>query len=75
MSENALIELEKACDQIEGNPELFDQTIQAVRDALRAGLKVVFLTGAFALLLALLFILTIPEVSMDVEVKDKNPGG
>jgi MFS family permease len=75
MSENALAELEKACDRIEGkNTELFDQTVEAIRSALRSGLKIVFMTGAFALLIALLFIITIPEVSMDEEVEDKNQG-
>jgi MFS family permease len=75
MDKSALAELEKVCDQIEdNNPELFDQTIQAVRGALQSGLKVVFLLGAIALLVALLIILTIPEVSIEEEVEDKNPG-
>ena len=38
---------------------------------LEAGLKLVFLVGAVAMVVSLLMILTIPEVSMDEEVKDK----
>jgi MFS family permease len=38
---------------------------------LEAGLKLVFLVGAVAMSIALLMIVTIPEVSMDVEVADK----
>ena len=38
---------------------------------LEAGLKLVFLVGAIAMVVSLLLIITIPEVSMDVEVADK----
>lgn len=38
---------------------------------LEEGLKLVFLVGAIAMTIAFLLILTIPEVSMDVEVVDK----
>jgi MFS family permease len=38
---------------------------------LEAGLKLVFLVGAVAMAVSLLMILTIPKVSMDEEVKDK----
>ena len=75
MSETALAELKSAFNRIEDkNPMLFDQTVQAIRSALQSGLKVLYLIGSVALLIALLLILTIPEVSMDAEVKDKNPG-
>jgi len=40
---------------------------------LEAGLKLVFLVGAVTMAIALLMIVTIPEVSMDVEVADKKP--
>lgn len=51
--------------------ELFDRTFHAIRSALRSGLKVVFLIGAITMLIGFLIIITIPEVSMDVEVQDK----
>ena len=38
------------------------------RGALQSGLKAVFLTGAIALLIALLIIITIPEVSIEEDV-------
>ena len=75
MSKKAVEELKSTFSRIEDKkPMLFDETIQAVRSALQSGLKVLFLIGSIALLIALLFIITIPEVSMDEEVQDKNPG-
>jgi len=72
MSTEAFAELKSAFLQVEDKkPELFDQTVQAIRSALHSGLKVLFSIGAVALLMSLLFILTIPEVSMDAEVRDK----
>jgi hypothetical protein len=52
-------------------PALLEETVQAIRSALEAGLKTVFVIGAVAMLISFLLILTIPEVSMDVEVRDK----
>ena len=73
MSQDAMTELRDTFNKIEGQgPALFDQTIQAIRSALQSGLRILFLVGSIALLLAFLLILTIPEVSMDVEVQDKN---
>lgn len=75
MSKDAMMELENAFHRIEDEkPMLFEQTVQSIRSALQSGLKILFLIGAIALLIALLFIVTIPEVSMDAEVRDKNPG-
>jgi MFS family permease len=75
MSKKAVEELKSTFSRIEDKkPMLFEQTVQAVRTALQSGLKVLFLIGSIALLIALLFIITIPEVSMDEEVQDKNPG-
>lgn len=48
---------------------LFEQTVQAVRSALDAGLHVVFLIGAITMLASFLLILTIPEISLDEEVQ------
>lgn len=38
---------------------------------LEAGLKLIFLVGAIGMVVSLLMVITIPEVSMDVEVADK----
>jgi MFS family permease len=50
---------------------LFRQSVTAIRGALEASLKTVFLIGAIAMLVSFLLILTIPEVSLDVEAVDK----
>jgi hypothetical protein len=41
---------------------LFQQTFDAVRDAMESGLRKVFLIGAITALLSFLLILTIPEI-------------
>jgi hypothetical protein len=38
---------------------------------LEAGLKTIFLIGAIAMLVSFLLVVTIPEISMDAEVRDK----
>jgi MFS family permease len=74
MSNDAMKELQNTFNKIEGQgPELFNQTVQAIRSSLQSGLRVSFLVGSAALFLAFLLILTIPEISMDVEVQDKKP--
>ena len=49
---------------------LFPKTVQALRASLQSRLNIVFLIGAGTMLLAFLLILAIPEISIDVEVKD-----
>jgi MFS family permease len=50
---------------------LFEETVQAIRDALEAGLKTIFLIGAVTMLVSFLLVIAIPEISMDAEVRDK----
>jgi MFS family permease len=52
-------------------PALFQQTVQAIRKSMEAGLRMVFLVAAGTMLLSFLFILTLPEISMDAEVEDR----
>ena len=52
-------------------PELFKQTVEAIRTSMQAGLRSVFLLGAITMLMAFLLILTVPEISMDAIVEDK----
>lgn len=52
-------------------PALFQQTIQAIRTSMEAGLRSVFWVGAITMLLSFLLISTIPEISMDTEAPDK----
>ena len=70
MNDGAMARLE---DALRADEHLYTRTVQAIRSALRSGLKTVFLIGAIAMLMAFLFIITIPEVSMDAEVQDKRP--
>jgi MFS family permease len=66
MSKEAMDELKDAFGENEGlNTVFFDETVQAVRDSLQAGLKILFLMGAVALFIAFLFIITIPEVPIE----------
>jgi hypothetical protein len=51
--------------------ELFSVSVKAIRDSLEAGLKTIFLIAAVTTLASFLLILTIPEVSIEAEVKDK----
>ena len=75
MDENAKTELKNAFNRVEGGTSLlYDKTAEAIRNALQSSLRLVFLIGAVAMLIATLFIATIPEVSMDTEVQDKKTG-
>jgi hypothetical protein len=50
---------------------LFRQTVEAIRTSMEASLRIVFLLGAVTMLISFLLIITIPEVSMDAVVEDK----
>lgn len=50
---------------------LFRETVEAIRTSMEAGLRSIFLLGAITMLTSFLFILTVPEVSMDAVVEDK----
>jgi MFS family permease len=72
LSPNAMKALEAAFAK-EGSEGrvLLEQTVQAIRTSMEAGLRIVFLLGAITMLVSFLLILTIPEVSMDAVVEDK----
>jgi MFS family permease len=72
LSPQAMTSLREALAGIgDRGPALFDETVQAIRGALEASLKTVFVIGAVTMLISFLLIITIPEVSMDVEVQDR----
>ncbi len=71
LSPDAMSALQTTFNSYDQGPALFDQTVVAIRSALESSLKTVFLVGAVTMLISFLMILTIPEVSMDVEVLDK----
>jgi hypothetical protein len=52
-------------------PEVFDQTVSAIRTSMESSLRFVFIIGAVCMLLAFLIICTIREISIDAKVEDK----
>jgi MFS family permease len=71
LSQPAMDALEKAFQEFgDRGPALFEATVQAIRNSLEAGLKMVFLIGAVTVLFSFLLIFAIPEVPIDVEVED-----
>jgi MFS family permease len=72
LSNPAMIKLEKSFAQFgDRGPALFEKTVAAIRGSLEAGLKLVFWIGALTVLFSFLLILTIPEISIETEAKDK----
>jgi len=72
LSKDAMSALRKDLEAVEGpKTALLDKTVQAIRDSLEACLNTIFIIGAVAMLFSFLLILTIPEVSMDIEPEDK----
>jgi MFS family permease len=69
LSQPAMAGLRKTLDN---RPEVLDQTVSAIRTSFESSLRFVFIIGAICMVLTLLVICTIPEVSMDAQVKDKN---
>lgn len=48
-----------------GSPQLFEQTVDAIRSSSEAGLKTTFLIAGLTMFLAFILILTIPVIPMD----------
>jgi hypothetical protein len=72
LSKPAMAALEDTFNRMEGGgQDLFRQTVQAIRISMESGLRRVFWINAIAMLLAFLLIITVPEVSLDVEPQDK----
>ena len=68
----AMEALERTFDKAGSDgPMHFRQTVQAIRTSMEFSLRMVFAVGAGTMFLAFLLVLFIPEVSIDVEVKDK----
>jgi MFS family permease len=73
LSEKALADLEGAFKKMGGDGEmLFQQTVQAIRTSMQAGLKTVFWISALTMLIAFLIISTRPEISLDPAGQDPN---
>jgi MFS family permease len=50
---------------------LFEQTVQAIRTSMEAGLRAVFIIGAATMLLAFILVVTIPEIPMEDRIEEK----
>lgn len=71
LSESAMAALKETLNRKSSNGEvLLKQTVSAIRTSMEAGLRVIFIIGAVAMLLTFLTICTIPEISIDTPVAD-----
>jgi MFS family permease len=68
LSQPAMAALRKTLNK---KPEVFDQTVSAIRTSMEYSLRFVFIIGAVCMLLAFLIICTIREISIDAKVEDK----
>jgi hypothetical protein len=50
---------------------ILNQTVSAIRLSMEAGLRIIFIIGAAAMLLTFLVICTIPEISLEAEAEDR----
>jgi len=68
----AMESLDRAINEAgENQPDLFEKTIQSLRNSLKISLRTVFLINAVCTLISFLLILTIPEIPIDVVTPDK----
>jgi MFS family permease len=66
LSDTAMASLRNTLTKKSPNGEvLLAQTVSAIRSSMEAGLRLIFLIGAIAMLLTFLTIYTIPEISID----------
>jgi MFS family permease len=54
----------------DGGKALFQQTVQAIRSSMQAGLKMVFIISAITMLISFFVILTLPEISLGIDSQD-----
>jgi MFS family permease len=71
LSQPAMLQLEKTIKEKSPDGErLFQQTVDAIRDSMEAGLRMVFWIGAITMLLAFLIISTVPRSSVSAEEQE-----
>jgi MFS family permease len=75
LSPQAMTSLKESFDQMGASPQLFDQTIIAIRSALENSLRTIYIIGAVGMLISFLLITTIPEIPIDVHAADKQTLG
>jgi MFS family permease len=71
LSQPAMLQLEKMIRQKSPDGErLFRETVDAIRNSMEAGLRIVFWLGAVTMLIAFLLISTIPRTSVSAEEQE-----
>jgi MFS family permease len=72
LSKPAMDSMEAALNKKSSNGQaILAQTVSAIRLSMEAGLRIVYIIGAIAMLLTFLVICSIPEISIDVPVEDR----
>ncbi len=72
LSEPAMASLRATIDKEGSNnrQEVLDQTVSAIRISMEAGLRIIFVIGAIAMLVTFVAICSIPEISIDTPVEE-----
>ena len=74
LSRPAMAALEENLSKIGGaGPQIYERTVDAIRNSMEAGLRSVFWICAIAMTIAFLLIITVPEISLSEEVQEKKP--
>ena len=74
LSRPAMAGLEENLSKIGGaGPQIYERTVDAIRNSMEAGLRSVFWICAIAMTIAFLLIITVPEISLSEEVQEKKP--
>jgi hypothetical protein len=74
LNDSAMASLKQTLGKTGPNGQLVvDKTVSAIHQSMEAGLRIIFVFGAVAMLLTFLVICTIPEISMDAPAEDKKP--
>jgi hypothetical protein len=73
LSQPALAALEGTFNKMGGDGKILSQqTVQAIRASMEAGLRSVFWICAITMLISFLIIITLPEISLGAEAQDNN---
>jgi MFS family permease len=74
LSEPAMITLRETLGNSgQDGPAVLEQTIEAIRAAMEAGLRIIFIIGAIAMMLTFLVICLLPSLSIDTPPVDSGP--
>jgi MFS family permease len=72
LSKPAMAALRETLNRTSHNGQaILDETVSSIRISMEAGLRIIFVIGAVAMLLTFVIICTIPEISIDAPPEDK----